>query len=383
MINQITKLLVTQLAEQTTSNNHFESWQFVLLTAIVLPIFMWIISPKDIKEKIKNFLNKRQIDSKNLNSDIKKLNLGISNENQLLVDEFVNNFKYVFFPVVPNKSPNIIHVTFINAIKGLEKLGLHVYVFIFDDYFCKVKDYDTKERETYINNFSKSLQSMGIKKKQIIFESDYLKKKRKTKKIISTIYNITSKINIEEANGLSVVNEHYLNGKSKYIRNLKSILNMTYSQCISKKIGFVLSGKDEQKLWEIYVDKVDKNIVHLYIEALYTTPQNLTNILALDILSCEDSSEQIRQKVYGFLNDINVYNENCGIFYLLKNNYFIYGKEISFVKANGLSYSVSNIEALMKYCKEQMGNQGGIADDTVEAISEIVYNIFHLKKGEK
>lgn len=358
---------------------HNTLW-FAILTAIILPLVMWAVSPDTIKNKVKNFFKKNKMD-KNISEKLKKIHVGISNERQLLVDEFVTRYKYVFFPVVPNKTPNIIHVTFINTIKKLEKLGLKVYVFIYDDYFCRVKGYNLNERKTYITNFAKSLQKMGIKKKQIIFESDFIKKNRKAKKAIETIYSITSKLTINEANNLSVVNGHYLDDESNYIRKFKSILNMTYPNCISSKIGFVLSGRDEKKLWEVYANSIDENIVHLYIEALYTSNGSLSNILDVDILSCEDSLEKIKEKLSTILNDSNSYNENCSVFYLLKYNYFDEKKSITFQQKSGTYLEINAIDALIDYCKKQL-LCGKIESITINTISQIVFKIFHPKEGE-
>lgn len=375
-------LSIIQLTLQLNKNIDFQnSLWFIILTAIILPIIMWLVSPAELKKKVKKSLLHKKINNDLLSEKMEKLHLGISNDSQLLVDEFVNKYKYVFFPVVPNKTPNIIHITFINIIKNLEKLGLHVYVFIYDDYFCRVKGYNIKERKTYITNFAKSLQNMGIQKHQIIFESDFIKKGRKSKKTIETIYNITSKLTVKEANNLSVINGHYLNDESKYIRKFKSILNMAYPNCISSKIGFVLSGKDEQKLWEIYTENIDNNIVHLYIDALYTTNGSLSNVLDLEILSCEDSLEKIKDKVLKILNNPDTYNDNCSIFYLFKYNYFTEKKVILFQQQDGRSLEISTTDALIKYCEEQL-NQGKIEVNTVNVISEIAYNIFHPKKGD-
>lgn len=364
--------------EDTISNNFLDSDFFVILTAIVIPIILWLISPQIIKNAIKDFFTRNKVNKDNLCEDIKKLHLGICNEQQLSIDEFVRKYRYVFFPVVPNKAPNVIHVTFINAIKGLEKLGLHVYVFIFDDYFCKVKMYGSKERKTYVTNFTKSLCKMGIKKKQVLLESKFVKKSFKAKRVVLTLYRIASKLSVAEANNLSVVNSHYINDNSKYIRKFKSILNMVYFNTISTKIGFVLSGEDECKLWETYTKEIDSNIVHLYINKLYTENGGLSNVLDTNILSCEDSFDAMKEKVSRILNDCNTYNINCSIFYLLEHNYFIYGKNISFEQQDGTVIRISTTSKLIEYCKKQLG-KGKVEENTINAIAKTAHEIFHNK----
>lgn len=375
MFNEVLLMIQTNQPEGIEN-----STIFYIMTSIILPVLMWLITPKDFKKNVMRFFIRNKIDQNQLSENIKKLHLGIANEKQLNVEEFVKKYRYVFFPVVPNKTPNVIHITFINAIKGLEKLGLHVYVFVFDDYFCKVKGYGANEKKTYITNFVKTLQHIGIDKGQILFESDFLKKKRKSKKLISTIYSITSKLNITEVNELSIVNGHYLDSNSKYIRKLKSILNMIYPTCISDKIGFVLSGKDECKLWEIYQNKIDQKIIHLYIDSLYTIDGDLSNVLDSNILSCQDSIDDIKGKITILLNNISTYNKNCSMFYLLEHNYFIYDKKISFGKQNGKSVEISSTEALIDYCSEQL-NSGKVNEETIDTLANITYKIFHPQKG--
>lgn len=369
-------LFYVNIVTAVPNNGFSNSLWFILLTTFVIPVLMWFFSPQYIKNKIRKIISRNKIDVNGLDNEIRRLHLGIVNENQLSIDEFVNKYRYVFFPVVPNKTPNVIHITFINAIKGLEKLGFHVYVFIFDDYFCKVMEYSIKERNTYITNFVKSIHKLGINKHQILFESDFIKGGRRTKNIITTIYNITSKLSVEDVNDLSVINDHYLNGKSKYIRKFKSILNMTYPNCVLSKTGFVLSGEDEQKLWNMYKEKVDSNIVHLYIQALYTATGELSNVLDKNILSCEDSLDTIKKKISDILNEPRAYKENCSVFYLLNHNYFINDNTISFLQKDGTSIQIKSITALIKFCHEQL-SKGAVEENTINEIAKIAYQIFH------
>ena len=366
---------------QSQNYDWFQTPFAIILLSIIIPTLMWLITPQDIRRKLKLVFStwKNKIKIVELEENIKKLKLGISNENQLTIEEFVKTYRYVFFPVVPNKSPNIIHITFINAVKGLEKLGLRVYVFIYDDYFCKVRGYNIRERKTYIANFSKRLQEMGIKKSQIVYESSIIKSKPKTNKMINHFLDIASKMTVGEIDALSIVNSHYLTIDSKYIRKFKSLLNMTYPACVSSKIGFVLSGKDEKKLWETYVQRIDNGIVHLYIDALYNKTGGLGNVLDDENLSHEDSVEIIRDKISKLLTAQQAYNKDSSIFYLLNHNFFNFGKQIEFDE-NGSILKIISVEKLIEYCEEQSKN-GGIKRETLDILSATAYQIFHLTGG--
>jgi hypothetical protein len=360
----------------------FQSPFVITLFSIVVSFLLWLITPQYLRQKLKKIFmpNSKIINTNELRSKIRELKLGIYNEGQLSVDEFVRSYKYVFFPVVPNKSPNIIHITFINAIKGLEKLGLYVLVFIYDDYFGKIRGYDFKERETYITNFSKRLQDMGIKRRQIIYESKVLKNKAKTHKMMMVFLDLASKLTVDKIDALSVVNRHYVNADTLYIRKFKSFLNIIYPKCISSKIGFVLSGEDEKKLWETYVKNVEKHIVHLYIDSLYNNEGMLGNILDEENLSFEDTIDTLKVKISNTLSEQNLYIDKSSIFYLFDYNFFILKKHIEFDNSDGNTLMISSVEKLIKYCKEQFDN-GGIKPKTLDILSKTAYNIFHSNEG--
>ncbi|MDR0221881.1 MAG: hypothetical protein LBI54_10830 [Lachnospiraceae bacterium] len=367
---------------QTSPHEGFMStWVYVFVTLIV-PLLTWLINPKDLNQRIKSYFSRKKINVSELELSIRQLKLGMCNERQLSVDEFVQSYKYVFFPVVPNTSPNIIHITFINAIKGLEKLGLYVIVFIYDDYFNRVRGYNQKERKAYIANFTKRLQDMGIRKGQIVYESRIINNRTKSHKMLMTFLDVASKLTVNEIDALAIVNKHYVSADTKYIRKFKSLLNIIYPMCISSKIGFVLSGEDEKKLWETYAQNFDNGIMHLYISSLYASSGVLGNILDEENLSYADSIDVLREKISKALTNQQLHTNNVGIFYLVNYNHFILGKHIEFGNADGTTLKISSVDALVEFCKAQFDN-GGIKRETLDILSGVAYNIFHFKKGER
>jgi hypothetical protein len=352
--------------------------------SIALAIFLWLINPRDIQTKIKQ-LFPRTIDTKILHQGIHKLKLGIENETLLSGKKFINSNKYVFFPVVPNKSPNIIHVTFINVIKGLESLGLHVFVFIYDDYFGRVRNYNQKEKMSFINDFSKYLIDMGINKSQMIYESNIIKNKSKTNKIFQRFLYFSSTLSIQEINYLEIVNNHYVDANTKYIRKFKSFLNMLYLECISSKIGFVLSGKDEIALWQTYEKYFDNRIIHLYIDKYYNQINELGNILDDNNLSYGDSLETLKEKITKVLNGYEYYGTNMrdtNIFYLFSRNFYnIEGNTLKFQAPNDNILEISSVDKLLEYCIKH--TQNGLIDIYIlDILAETAYNIFHPIGGK-
>lgn len=373
---------VSPSVNQTTPLEWLQSPLAIIVFSVVIPLLTWLFTPQYVRQKLMLILvGRKKINTSELGVNIKKLNLGICNESRLSMEEFVHSHKYVFFPVVPNKSPNIIHITFINAIKGLEKLGLYVFVFIYDDYFSRVKDYSLEKRKTYISNFTKRLQDMGIRKNQIIFESDIIKSKFKARKMLTLFLSTASKLSVNDIDELAIVNKHYVKPDTKYIRKFKSVLNIVYPMCISSKIGFVLSGEDEKKLWETYVNNIDNDIVHLYIPSIYNNDGILGNILDEDNLSYEDTIESLKDKISKFLLGQRPYNIKSNIFYLLDNNYFNHGKHIEINDVNGSDIKISSTKKLVEFCNANFDNDD-IKRKTLDILSQAAYNIFRKTKGE-
>ena len=105
-----------------------------------------------------------------MSDELKKIGLTIVKEELLSMEYFVKKKKYVYFPVVPRDKFSIIHYTFSYVIKELENLGLKVIIFVFDDYYAKVKDIDNEIRKLHIKNFTNFFREAGVNSR-VIYES--------------------------------------------------------------------------------------------------------------------------------------------------------------------------------------------------------------------
>ena len=111
---------------------------FWILLSIIVPIVLWLINPMDFKRLVKNFFKNIFSGEIKVDSIIDLENKGLIIENkELLMDKnLVKKNNYIFWPVVPTDSPNIIYAIFINYLNYLSKDGLRIIVFVFDYYFC-------------------------------------------------------------------------------------------------------------------------------------------------------------------------------------------------------------------------------------------------------
>lgn len=94
----------------------------------------------------------------------------MSNDNILSSEFLIEKKRYIYFPVILRQALNIIHLTFSKIIKNLENLGLHVIIFIFNNYYGWIKKLNRDIRKGHISNFVESIRKLGITG-NILYES--------------------------------------------------------------------------------------------------------------------------------------------------------------------------------------------------------------------
>lgn len=356
-----------------------------IVIAIIFPVILWLITPKQLKELIsKKVFRKRNENIECMLDELNKIGLTIVKEELLSMEYFVKKKKYVYFPVVPRDKFNVIHYTFSYVIKALESLGLKVIIFVFDDYYAKVKDIDDEVRKSHIKNFTNYFRKTGVNSR-IIYESKINKKLNYLKRLNRTITNLKSIYTIADVAKINKFNK-YISDDTKYIRYEKIFYNEAHFINLKYDFGYILSGNDETEMWtkfvEIYGKQVKSNfteVVLLSIPKLYNIKGELSNVLDVLSLTYTNSYEDIVQFVKNNLKYKALIQKNCGFFYLLTNVYFREHDSIEIEYADNISKKIGTVEELITFCET---NDMYSDDLFCKSISHIIFNLFHLKEEE-
>lgn len=369
-----------------------QDWLTVLLSVggtILLPILLWLVSPKQCKAWIRTMLirlfNKR-ISCADLQESIGAI-LTLNNVDSLTNETYVNSNPYVYFPVVPKACLTIIHLNFINKIKKLLEIGLKVKVLIFDEYYHLVKHQDLGASQKDIKNFVKQLTDRGLPPKCIILESKYLRNKKRGLKVLSHFMALSAHSSIAEVNRLREISSAFTQENDAYIRQEKLFYNQIYANLLNN-IGFVLCGSDEVPMWEHYVKtpitycKTKTQLIILSIDKMTNSFGQETSIWDEGNLCIYKDRKTIRKKIEENLRDRTLLKKECGIFYLLTNLFFCNeGATLTFTH-DGNDVVVSNINKLIEILSSYKDN--GVSNDSImDSIISCVYEILHDNKERK
>lgn len=192
----------------------------------------------------------------------------------------LNKNSVVYFPVVPTNNPNVIHLLFAFYLKELLKAGLKIHMFIFDLY-CQKKDNIQNESDesadvaNFVSFFKRRVgpESRGIK---IIYESSFVKNKKKSKLAFESFLEKSSKLTVESIK--EIQKNKPISDNERFSRYMKPILNMTYLSLTTphkSNYGFTLSGYDEKVLWDCYKEMFQNSenckLCNLYIPTIEHT----------------------------------------------------------------------------------------------------------------
>lgn len=358
-----------------------------ILGSIVLPVLLWWYTPKYVCERIKYILSlmSKDIDSENLKQDLEKAHLRVSNDASISVKQFILLNRYVYFPVVPKANLSIIHLTFINRIKHLKKLGLKLKIFVFDEYYMRAIKGELHSSRIDIDNFVNELVSRGIDPVDIILESTINGNKRIARKVLRRVLDLSAMVTIQDMIEIKRETAPYVKDEHSYIKFQKILFNMAYASVFSE-IGFVLAGEDEIFMWQKFVElekmrdsvSISSRIIILSIDKMKNMKGKVSSIWDEGNLCTDKDIGIVKQKIRENCSNISLIDDSCGIFYLLRNVYFVNDNKRLELKIGARSLMVYNIGDLVNYCK-QYYNQSEELEDIVNSLSDIVYKILHNK----
>ena len=352
---------------------------FWILLSIIVPIVLWLINPMDFKRLVKNFFKNIFSGEIKVDSIIDLENKGLIIENkELLMDKnLVKKNNYIFWPVVPTDSPNIIHAIFINYLNYLSKDGLRIIVFVFDYYYRLIKQKNNKLCDEEVSQFVNGLYKLGLKNcnHNIVYESKIFAKSSTNRIILEKLLNYFSNIDIGSIEKIGK-QKGYMKNSTKLIRYIKPCLNMLYLNAIKKKFGFTLSGYDEKPLWDTFKKYIPegKNIrlTNLYIPKMHSITGRDTDVLdKIDNITLNDSISDIRNKLIK-LDYINI--PNSTINYLLEKNLFLFDKEITIKLQDEKSTKRYNS---LKEIKDDLKNNIISKESVDESIVRFINSILH------
>lgn len=366
------------------------------MVELFLSIFTWLVPSEKIKEGIKDMVAQKKVNTKKLKENIRKLNLGITNEDSLNNEVSIRKRSTVFFPVVPRRNLSIIHLVFANAIRGLSALGLNVKIFVFDDYYRRVKSCTENVCKEDIKNFISEFTDRGVKRNNIVLESDLLSKPIEAQKLLFRIRELGSKKTINEINELRKQTSAFTKDGDAYIRQEKIFYNLAYISMFDN-IGFVLCGADEIPMWDAFIN-LEKSaqggktelsqLVILSIPKMKNSNGDDTSIWDEGNLCTDKDIQTIKDKIKENLPKA-LRRKDCGVFYLLANLFFAQGEQYQFVVPEGdgsddNTILIKSIDKLISKIGAQYNEETKeINDRIVDDLATCIYNIMHEQKKEE
>lgn len=269
--------------------------------SIIFAILLWYFT----KNELLSLFNKYRPWKKKQTTkivDLENSYLIIENK-ELLNDKNVSNkYKYVFWPVTPTDSPNLIHLLSIYYLNKLSEFGLRIIVFEFDSYYELIKNINPKTAEQKLRKFEQDLKKMGLKNcwYRIESESDYINNKScSDENFAKRFYIYMSSLKFGE---LLKLKKEYVESNTPSIRFFKPILNMLYLNLVPYKIGYTFSGIDEKLLWDTFskstIDGKKTRLTNFYIPSLPKLLVGQTNVLdKTGNITIDDSENDIFYKI--------------------------------------------------------------------------------------
>ena len=348
-------------------------------------------SPQKADEIIQDPVQQPIIDFEHLGENISNLNLGIANGGNLNNEVVVLKKRTVFFPVVPRGHLSIIHLVFAQAIKGLTSYGLNVKVFVFDDYYRRVKHYSKPFCKEITEGFISELSKRGIDKDTIVLESDLLNRPTFAQKLLFRIRDLCSRKTIKEIQQLRELTSSYIKDDSLYIRQEKILYNLAYASLFDN-IGFVLCGADEVPLWRAFIDLETTNhygatelsqLIVLYIPKMKNSSKDEKSNWDEENICTATSKDYIKKKLTENLEE-QFRHEDCGVFYLLQNLYFSHNSEYKFTHDDKRTILVKNVDELIKEIELEYNNETKDIPEMVKNdLVDCIYKILHEYKEDE
>jgi hypothetical protein len=284
--------------------------------------------------------------------ELENFGLQIENKNILSEEVTIKKNKNIYFPVVPTPKPNTIHLLFAYYVKKLLALGLHVNMFVFDDY-CMRKDQNKKENiDSDVANFIHVLKKYIGKKHwyrlSIIKESSFVKSNRRSRSVLLSLLNKSSKLQLREIKQIQL--HKPIKEEEAFSRYMKPLYNMSFLSLTSEKYGFTLSGADEKPLWDSY-NKIFKTesyrLCNLYIPTI-----DGTEARDMDNISYSSDNSFILEKVKVNFSNIDNVPKNSNISLCLKILIFGDNKQVTYINSGNNVTNINNWDNLIQTMRD-------------------------------
>lgn len=344
-------------------------------TIITIAAIIFTVTPIWIYVK-RTFLKRRVNTSEIL--QLEKNGLIIKNQELLYENHEVNKLRTIYFPVVPTRKPNIIHLIFCSYLKILIKNGLEVKIFVFDHYYMKLKGKSTEVVKSDVDNFIHVIKGyLNVKNIRFIKESKFIK--RKGKRILRELYETSQNLTLGDINEIQK-EKTYINNSVVFLRFMKPISNMLYLKQTSRKYGFTLSGLDEIELWNQFEktrDSQNYKLCNIYIPKIEGLKSASTNVLDTKFnISFGEKFDSVLKKTQDYFGEIeNTDSETC-IALFLKICVFHSSKKITYKEKENNHRSISSWDALIK---ELISTDTEMKNRIVHSIALTIHNTLNLK----
>lgn len=211
--------------------------------------------------------------------------------------------RFIYWPVTPADSPNLVHATFLRYLEDLTRAGLSVRLLVFDRYYGAITGRDEAAALRDAKLFVDALRRQGMSRVQhrVVYESRLLNSRIRGNALLGSLlgyFSALSKGSVDEIASY----KHHLVEMSPFVRYIRPFLNMVYLSRTSSKYGFTLSGYDERAIWHAYHEyigmKKEFRLTNLYIPTAHSLTGADTDVLDSEgSFTAADSKEEVRRKV--------------------------------------------------------------------------------------
>jgi len=340
--------------------------------SIILAYLFWRYSAADFMRFIKRHNLFKEINRENI-IKLEDIHLTVENKEFLNDTKASKKFKYVFWPVTPTDSPNLIHLLSLFYLTKLSKSGLIIIVFVFDSYYEMIKNKSRKVVKQEVLKFQNDLKNMGLKNcnYRIEKESNYVNSQQLNNEgFASRFYVYMSSLQYGE---LMKLKKPYIEENTPSIRFFKSILNMMYLKLVPYRIGFTFSGHDEKTLWEIFsrnpVDGQDMRLTNFYLPTLPKLSIGQTDVLDKSTnITIDDSVNDIYNKIVTHQQCL----ENNGLVNILLEVFLKTGETIS------IQVNDTDFRTYFRFEQIKVDLQNSVLKEKIlRSISQKIYGLFH------
>ncbi len=346
---------------------------FIVLTTVILPFIYWYFNNDGFKRIINKYSPFKRVQFDSI-VKLEDAHLIIKNKEFLNDTKVSQKFKYIFWPVTPTVSPNIIHLLSLYNLTQLSKYGLRIVVFIFDSYYEMITNKSKKIVKQEVKKFQNDLKQMGLRncRYKVKKESKYVENKLNQDGFAKRFYSYMGSIKYGE---LVDLKKPHVGSDTPSIRFFKSVLNMLYLKLVPYKVGFTFSGYDEKKLWDIFsknpVDGQNMRLTNFYLPMLPKLSGGQTNALDKDNnITIDDSEKDIYNKINNNLDCL----ESNGLIKIVLEVFFQTGEKINVQINDTDSREYTQFDKIKSDLQTDE-----LKDKILISISKKIHGFFHQK----